>query len=74
VRGGAFNNNDRNVRGAVRNRNNNWNRNIGFRLAVLTFFLHRNCLAFRFGGIPGRGEKWRSLFRAARQPQIGPGE
>jgi hypothetical protein len=36
VRGGAFNNNQRNVRCAYRNNNdpNNWNNNIGFRLVV----------------------------------------
>ena len=38
LRGGAFNNNHRNVRCAYRNRNNpnNWNRNIGFRVVVRT--------------------------------------
>jgi hypothetical protein len=52
LRGGAFNNEDRNVRCAYRNRNNpnNWNRNIGFRLSVRTFFLHRNCPTFRLTG------------------------
>ena len=35
LRGGAFNNNDGNVRCAYRNRNNN----IGFRLVVSTLFL-----------------------------------
>jgi hypothetical protein len=41
LRGGAFNNNDRNVRCAYRNRNNpnNRNNNIGFRLVVSTLFL-----------------------------------
>jgi len=36
LRGGAFNNNQRNVRCAYRNRNNpnNWNRNSGFRVVV----------------------------------------
>jgi hypothetical protein len=36
LRGGAFNNNERNVRCACRNRNNpnNRNNNIGFRVAV----------------------------------------
>jgi hypothetical protein len=36
VRGGAFINNERNVRCAVRNRNNpnNFNRNMGFRVVV----------------------------------------
>ena len=39
LRGGAFNNNERNVRCAYRNRNNpnNRNRNIGFRLVVSPF-------------------------------------
>jgi hypothetical protein len=52
LRGGAFNNEDRNVRCAYRNRNNpnNWNRNIGFRLSVRTFFLRRNCQALRLSG------------------------
>ena len=48
LRGGAFNNNQRNVRSAYRNRNNpnNFNRNNGFRLVVLTIFHRgRNCLA-----------------------------
>ena len=36
LRGGAFNNNDRNMRCAIRNRNNpnNRNNNIGFRVVV----------------------------------------
>lgn len=34
VRGGSFNNNARNVRCAVRNRNRNWNDNNGFRVVV----------------------------------------
>jgi hypothetical protein len=36
LRGGAFNNNDRNVRCAIRNRNNpnNRNNNIGFRVVA----------------------------------------
>jgi formylglycine-generating enzyme required for sulfatase activity len=40
LRGGSFNNNERNVRCANRNRNNpdNRNRNIGFRVVVSTFF------------------------------------
>jgi formylglycine-generating enzyme required for sulfatase activity len=40
LRGGAFNNNRRNARGAYRNRNNpdNQNRNNGFRLVVSMFF------------------------------------
>ena len=40
VRGGAFNNNDRNVRCAYRNRNNphNRNNNIGFRVVFSTLF------------------------------------
>ena len=41
VRGGAFNNNQRNVRCAYRNRNNpnNRNRNNGFRVVVAHAFL-----------------------------------
>ncbi|MBT3323131.1 MAG: SUMF1/EgtB/PvdO family nonheme iron enzyme [Anaerolineae bacterium] len=40
LRGGAFNNNQNNVRCAYRNRNNpnNRNNNIGFRLVVSTLF------------------------------------
>jgi formylglycine-generating enzyme required for sulfatase activity len=40
VRGGAFNNNERNARCAYRNRNqpDNRNNNIGFRVVVSTFF------------------------------------
>lgn len=40
LRGGSWNNNERNARCANRNRNNpnNRNNNIGFRVAVLTFF------------------------------------
>lgn len=75
LRGGAFNNNDRNVRCAARIRNNpnNRNDNIGFRVVLRTFFFHTG-IAWRFViGLPGRGEKmqkttsqeWRSLFRAA---------
>jgi formylglycine-generating enzyme required for sulfatase activity len=45
VRGGAFNNNERNVRCAYRNRNNpnNRNDNIGFRVVVAS--LRRALLA-----------------------------
>ena len=41
LRGGAFNNNDRNARCAYRNRNNpnNRNKDIGFRVVVSTLFL-----------------------------------
>ncbi|MCB0243024.1 MAG: SUMF1/EgtB/PvdO family nonheme iron enzyme [Anaerolineae bacterium] len=40
LRGGAFNNNENNVRCAARNRNNpnNRNDNIGFRVCASTFF------------------------------------
>jgi hypothetical protein len=51
LRGGAFNNNERNVRCAYRNRNNpqNENRNNGFRLVLAHVFLQvRHCRA----GIP----------------------
>lgn len=66
LRGGAFNNNDRNVRCAYRNRNNpnNRNRNNGFRIVVLTFFGIPELPGALSNGIPGRGEKWRSLLRA----------
>jgi hypothetical protein len=45
VRGGAFNNTARNVRSAIRNRNDpdNRNDNIGFRLVVSTLASRRNC-------------------------------
>lgn len=57
LRGGAFNNNDRNVRCAVRNRNHpiNRNRNIGFRVAVSTLAEAGNA---RWNALAGRGE-WR---------------
>jgi hypothetical protein len=65
LRGGAFNNNPNDVRGAVRNRNkpDNRNNNIGFRLVVSTFIERWNCLAGR-STLPGRG-KWRNRFLAA---------
>ena len=49
LRGGAFNNNDRNVRCAYRNNNNpnNRNENIGFRLCVSHAF--PRLLEMRFG-------------------------
>jgi hypothetical protein len=74
VRGGAFNNNDRNVRSAIRNNNtpDNRNKNIGCRVVVSTFFRHQKCLsASRV--LAGRGEEWRSLFLAA-SGATGPGE
>jgi len=45
VRGGAFNNNTRNVRAAYRinDHPDNRNRNIGFRVVVSTFFSRRHC-------------------------------
>jgi len=54
LRGGAFNNNDRNVRCAARNRNNpnNRNDNIGFRVVLRTFFFPT--------GIAGRFIIWAS--------------
>jgi len=58
LRGGAFNNEDRNVRCAARNRNNpnNWNRNNGFRLVASHDFRDgRKCPVG--GTLPGRGEK-----------------
>ena len=56
-RGGAFNNNERNVRCAVSNRNhpNNRNDNIGFRVAVSTLAEAGNA---RWNTLAGRGE-WR---------------
>ena len=74
VRGGAFNNNERNVRAAIRNRNtpDNRNNNVGCRLVVSTFFLHRNCPPAALV-LAGRGEEWRSLFLAA-SGAAGPGE
>lgn len=43
LRGGSWNNNERNARCAYRNRNNpnNRNNNIGFRVVVLTFFFSK---------------------------------
>jgi RNA-directed DNA polymerase len=57
VRGGAFNNNERNVRCAYRNGNNpnNQNRNQGLRLVVATLF-HPAGIARRLR-LPGRGVK-----------------
>ena len=67
LRGGAFNNNQNNVRCAIRNRNNpnNRNNNIGFRLVLSTFFTLPELPGVLSFEIPGRGEKWRSLFPAA---------
>jgi len=50
VRGGAFNNNQRNVRCAYRNRNDpdNRNNNVGFRVVASTFFKRPE---LRCGGI-----------------------
>jgi hypothetical protein len=57
LRGGAFNNNDRNVRCAYRNRNNpnNRNNNVGFRVVVRTFFF---CIgnAWRFAALEFQAE------------------
>jgi len=49
LRGGAFNNNSRNVRCAYRNNNNpdNRNNNIGFRVVVSTFFFENAGNALR---------------------------
>jgi hypothetical protein len=79
LRGGAFNNNERNVRCAYRNRNNpnNRNNNIGFRVVCgvpvrslqaprserRTFFVHARNVGR--GNLPDRGlEKWRGPFPA----------
>ncbi|MBM3133779.1 MAG: hypothetical protein FJZ89_00505 [Chloroflexi bacterium] len=78
VRGGSFNNNQRNVRCAYRNRNNpdNFNRNIGFRLVVSHGFrgVSRKCRAARASRprkklawpVPGR-EAGISRLRANRE-------
>jgi hypothetical protein len=46
VRGGAFNNNQRNVRCSIRNRNNpdNMNNGLGFRVVLSILFNGWNCL------------------------------
>jgi formylglycine-generating enzyme required for sulfatase activity len=56
LRGGAFNNDDNNVRCAVRNRNNpnNRNRNNGFRVVLSTLF-HPRQPELR-GGVTCRAE------------------
>jgi len=55
LRGGAYNNQDDNVRAAARNDNNpnNWNDNIGFRLAVSTFFTGTLCPCQNYPAAPG---------------------
>ena len=65
MRGGAFNNNARNLRSANRNRNQptNHNNNIGFRLVVSTFFMRRKCPSGQ-RALAGRGEERRGLFLA----------
>jgi hypothetical protein len=69
VRGGAFNNEDRNVRCAYRNRNNpnNRNDNIGFRVVVVSTLFW--CLpkwprALRGFAVEAQLEKWRGAFLA----------
>jgi hypothetical protein len=61
VRGGAFDNNDQNVRCAVRNGNapDNRNNNLGVRVVVLSTFFTRPVPAGSAGRrqLPGRGEK-----------------
>ena len=73
VRGGAFNNNDRNLRAANRNDNNpdNRNNNIGFRVVVS----RSSSPGWSAGseGLAGRGEERRSLFLAASGFGAGPG-
>jgi len=73
VRGGAFNNEDRNVRCAYRNRNNpnNRNRNIGFRVVVV-LVSRFSCLAKMSArpeqvegfAVEAQLEKWRGAFLA----------
>ncbi len=67
LRGGAFNNDETNLRCAYRNRNNpdNRNRNNGFRLVVSTFFSSTG-IVLRVKPSAPRYEKWRGLSLAAR--------
>ena len=73
VRGGSFNNNERNVRAANRNNDDpdNRNNNIGFRLVVS----RSSSPGWSAGskGLAGRGEERRSLFLAAFGADAGPG-
>lgn len=64
LRGGAFNNNENNVRCAVRNRNNpnNRNMNIGFRVVASIFFgdkdySHAGIVWRELSFLPNRGKK-----------------
>ena len=76
LRGGSFNNNDRNVRCAARDGNNpnNQNRNNGFRVVLSTFFATGLSLPEVPAGygLAGRGEKWLSLFLAALARTVDP--
>ena len=71
LRGGSWNNNERNARCAYRNRNNpnNRNNNVGFRVVVLTFFPSirgcRKCSPDRFA--------WSWLPRSGRTAERIPG-
>ena len=69
LRGGAFNNNARNVRCSARNRNhpNDRNDNVGFRVAVSTL---AKAGTARWNPLAGRGE-WRGPLLAG--PDDGPG-
>ena len=77
VRGGSFNNNQRNLRVAYRNNNDpdDRNNNIGFRVVVSTFF--DTGIVRRVLRLAGRGEEWRGLSlaeparaRAGRIPTV----
>jgi len=75
VRGGAFNNNERNVRCAYRNRNNpnNRNNNQGFRVVVSTLFWSMpKCPCALSAGegftVEAPLEKWRGIFLADLLP------
>ncbi len=74
VRGGAFNNNERNVRCAYRNNRNphNRNQNQGFRVVLSTYFMADAGIA-AWGHLRRRGEKWRNRFLAASRHMAGPG-
>jgi hypothetical protein len=74
VRGGSWNNNERNARSSYRNRNNpnNFNNNIGFRVVVCMFFpllcirSARNMVRVKpFVLTSAELEEWRRAFLAA---------
>jgi len=76
VRGGAFNNESRNVRAAYRNRNNpnNRNDNIGFRVVVSTFFPRWKCPPASTAGCLRAEAKNGGVCSWPRPVLTGPGE